>query len=202
MVEVLERGDIGFFYRPRVQPADAPVTTAGVQSFFLVLSTAHGTHRRIRIGRNRMHVKSGERLWARVERVGSLQRVLAGQLEPEEYTTKTRGERYQPAARPLGRGCYAFARHDDHIHFAYRVDLLEPDIPDELGIPESGTDIVLFERTAQEGAAWTTHGTPSLLDDEGTELVLVGVDGDPEHDLGIDVLASDDPAEVIERERG
>jgi len=197
MVEVLERGDIGFFYRPRVQPAEALVATSGVQSFFLVLSSAHGTHRRIRIGRKRMPVKAGERLWARVERVGSLQRVLGDQLEPEEYTTKTRGERYQPAARPLGRGCYAFARHDDHIHFAYRVDLLEPDLPEELGIPESGTDIVLFERPTRDSATWTTQGTPSLLDDEGTELVLVGVAGDPEHDLGIDVLEiakANDPA--------
>src|SRR6185503_18963655 len=127
MVEVLERGDIGFFYRPRVQPAEALVATSGVQSFFLVLSSAHGTHRRIRIGRKRMPVKAGERLWARVERVGSLQRVLG----------------------------------------------------EELGIPESGTDIVLFERPTRDSATWTTQGTPSLLDDEGTELVLVGVAGDP-----------------------
>ncbi|HEY0990978.1 MAG TPA: hypothetical protein VGD80_28185 [Kofleriaceae bacterium] len=195
MVEVLERGDISFFYRPRVQPADAPVapmTRPGVQSFFVVLSTAHGTHRRIRIGRKRMPVRSGERLWARVERVGSMQRVLADQLESEEYTTKTRGERYQPGARSLGRGCYAFARHDDHIHFAYRVDLLESDMPDDVTIPDAGSDVVLFEGDPQGSATWTTEGTPSLLDDEGAELVLVGVAGDPEHDLGIDVLATDD----------
>jgi hypothetical protein len=192
MVEVLERGDISFFYRPRVQPADAPVTAPGVQSFFLVLSAAHGIHRRVRVGRKRMPVAIRERLWARVERVGSLQRVLAGQLEPEEYTTKTRGERYQPGARPLGRGCYAFARHDDHIHLAYRVDLLEPDLPEDVAVPEAGTDIVLFERTPRASATWTTEGHPRLLDDEGAELVLVGVAGDPEHDLGIDVLATDD----------
>jgi hypothetical protein len=101
MVEVLERGDISFFYRPTVQPADAPATTFGVQSFFVVLSAAHGTHRRVRIGRKRMPAMPGERLWARVERVGSLQRVLADQLESEEYRTKTRGDRYQPGARPI-----------------------------------------------------------------------------------------------------
>src|ERR1044071_4898561 len=112
MVEVLERGDISFFFRPRVQPADAPPGTAtapGVQSFFFVLSTAGDRHRRVRVGRKRMPAAAGERLWARVERTGSLQRVLADQLEAEEYRTKTRGDRYQPGARPIGHSSYAFA---------------------------------------------------------------------------------------------
>ena len=193
MVEVLERGDISLFYRPRVQPAElppgGPVTEPGVQSFFLVLSAAHGIHRRVRIGRKRMPVAAGERLWARVERVGSLERVLADLLEAEEYTTKTRGDRYQPGAQPAGQGCYAFARHDDHIHLVYRIDRPEPDVPDEVRVPEAGTDIVLFERVPRGRATWTTEGEPALLDDEGAEIVIVGVTGDPEHDLGIDVLA-------------
>lgn len=196
MAEVLERGDIRFFYRPRVQPADAPATlpatAPGVQSLFLVLGTAHGVHRRVRVGRKRMPVVAGERLWARVERVGSLQHVLADQLEAEEYRTKTRGERYQPGARPIGQGCYAFARHDDHIHLVYRLDQHEDDVPDEVRVPEAGSDIVLFERVPRARAVWTTTGEPGLLDEEGAELVIVGVAGDPEHDLGIDVLAPGD----------
>src|ERR1051325_9923438 len=150
MVEVLERGDISFFFRPRVQPADAPAgsaTAPGVQRFFFVLSTAGDRHRRVRVGRKRMPAASGERLWARVERVGSLQRVLADQLEAEEYRTKTRGDRYQPGARPIGQGCYAFVRHGDHIHLVYRVEQLEPDVPDEVGVPEARSDLVLFERS-------------------------------------------------------
>jgi hypothetical protein len=194
MVEVLERGDISFFFRPRVQPADgpiAPATPPGVQSFFLVLSAAGGLHRRVRVGGMRMAVGSGERVWARVERVGSLQRVLADQLEAEEYQTKTRGDRYQPGARPIGHGCYAFARHDDHVHLVYRIDQFEPDVPDDVRVAEAGSDIVLFERSPRASAVWTTAGDPALLDDEGSELVIVGVAGgeEPDHDLGIDVLA-------------
>jgi hypothetical protein len=192
MADVLERGDIRFFFRPRVQPADAPLTASvtdpGVQSFFLVLSTAHGVHRRVRVGRKRMPVTAGERLWARVERVGTLQRVLADLLEAEEYRTKTRGERYQPGARPVGQGVYALVRHDDHIHLAYRLDLLEPDVPDEVRVPESGSDIVLFERGPEGGATWTTEGEPGLLDEEGAEIVIVGVAGEPGHELDDDVL--------------
>ncbi|HSR98553.1 MAG TPA: hypothetical protein VLM79_15955 [Kofleriaceae bacterium] len=194
MVDVLERGDISFFFRPRVQPADAPLTASvtdpGVQSFFLVLSTAHGLHRRVRVGRKRMPVAAGERLWARVERVGTLQRVLAGVLEAEEYATKTRGERYQPGARPIGQGAYALVRHDDHIHLAYRLDVLEPDVPDEARVPDSGNDIVLFERVPRERAVWTTEGEPDRLDEEGAEIVIVGVAGEPGHELDDDVLAA------------
>jgi hypothetical protein len=188
MVEILERGDLSCFFRPRVQPAEAPVTTLGVQSFFLVLSAAHGIHRRIRVGRKRMPVASGERLWARVERTGTLQHVLADQLEPEEYRTKTRGDRYQPGARPIAQGCYAFARHDDHVHLVYRLDRFEPEVPDEVRLPEAGNDLVLFERVPPSAAVWTTEGQPALLDEDGQEIVLVGVGDDPEHELGIDVL--------------
>ena len=188
MTAVLERGDITFFYRPSVQPADALVVEPGVQAFFIVLSSAQGIHRRVRIGRKRMPAPTGERLWARVERVGSLQRVLADQVEDEHYTTKTRGERYQPGARAIAQGCYAFVRHDDHVHLVYRVDQPEPDAPEELRPPAAMSHIVLFERVPRARAIWTTEGDPSLLDEEGYELVLVGVDDEPEQALGIDVL--------------
>jgi hypothetical protein len=188
MVEVLERGDITFFYRPAVQPAEGPATP-GVQSFFVVLGT-RGKHRRIRIGKKRMPSPSGERFWARVERVGSFQRVVGDQLESETYVTKTRGERFQAGARPIAQGCYAFVRHDDHTHLAYRVDepVLDPDVPDEVRPPDASSLIVLYERTPRTRATWTIAGDPEFLDEEGAELVLVGVDDEPERELGIEVL--------------
>jgi hypothetical protein len=173
-MEVRERGDISFFFRPSVQPADALETTLGVQSFFLVLSPAGGRHRRVRIGKKRLPSASGERFWARVERVGSLQRVLADQLEAEQYSTKTRGERYQPGARPIARGSYAFLAHEDHTHLVYQIEDREPDAPEELHVDDIGDYLVLFERIPRTRATWTSAGTPDLLDEEGAELVLVG----------------------------
>lgn len=70
MAHVLERGDVSFFWKPSVLPADAPpgtMTTAGVQSFFLVLSTGD-RHRRLRVGKKRLPAPTG---------VGSLADVLA-----------------------------------------------------------------------------------------------------------------------------
>jgi hypothetical protein len=188
-VEVLERGDIRFFYRPSVQPADALEVTSGVQSFFVVLGPAGSRdHRRVRIGRKRMPGPSGERFWARVERVGDLEHVIGGLVESERYTTKTRGERFQPGAQPIAFGCYAFVRHGDHVHLAYRVDHSEPDVPEEVHVADAGSFVVLFERPHRTTATWTTTGTPALLDEEGAELVLVGVDDEPERELGIELL--------------
>lgn len=189
MIEVLERGDIRFFYRPTVQPADPDAPhEPGVQSFFIVLSPAHGAHRRLRIGRKRMPAPTGERFWGRVERVGTLAYVLADQLEDEHYATKTRGERFQPGARALAQGCYAFVRHDDHTHLVYRIETREPEpAPDEVVVPDAASVLVLFERPRGR-ALWTTEGAPDSLDEPGAELVLVGVDDEPESELGIDVL--------------
>jgi hypothetical protein len=173
-MEVRERGDISFFFRPAVQAADARETTLGVQSFFLVLSPAGGAHRRVRIGKKRLPSASGERFWARVERVGSLQRVLADQLEAEHYSTKTRGERYQPGARPIARGSYAFLGHEDHTHLVYQIDAREDDAPEELHLDDLGDYLVLFERTPRTRATWTAVGAPAQLDEEGAELVFVG----------------------------
>ncbi|HTL39087.1 MAG TPA: hypothetical protein VL326_38420 [Kofleriaceae bacterium] len=185
--EVLERGDISVFFRPAVQSADALVIELGVQSFFFVLSSERGTHRRVRVGRKRMP-NSGERLWARVERVGSLNRALGDLMEDEVYSTKTRGERYQPAARAIGQGCYAFVRHGDHIHLAYRIEQFEPDAPDEVRPTEAASHVVLFEKVPRGRATWTTVGEPTMLDEEGAELVLVGDEEEPERELGIEVL--------------
>jgi hypothetical protein len=158
-----------------VQPAEADNVELGVQSLFAILSPEGGRdHRRLRIGRKRMPATPKDRFWAKIERVGTLQRVLGGKLEPDFYTTKTRGERYQPAARPIAHGSYELARHGDHTHLSYQVEPFAfEDAPDEIAVAESGSHVVLFEATAGK-AKWTAQGQVSQLDEEGAELVLVG----------------------------
>jgi hypothetical protein len=174
--EVLEHGDVQFFYRPTVQPADAERFTLGVQSLFLILSPANRRiHRRLRIGKKRMPARPRDRFWARVERVGSLQRVLGDELEPDVYVTKTRGERYQPAARPIALGTYELVRHEDHVHLRYRAERVEfVELPEELQLPESGDHLVLFKRIPTGRAIWTHEGNVAQLDHEDAQIVLVG----------------------------
>lgn len=172
---VLETGDLQFFFQPKAQAADAEQFELGVQSLFAILSPASGVHRRLRIGRKRMPTSARERFWCRIERVGSLDRVLGGKLEAEYYSTKTRGERYQPAARPIAQGTYSLIGHDDHIHFTYEVEPFGfEDAPDELAVPAEGDHLMLFKAGPDAKATWSPRGSSDRLDREGEQLVLVG----------------------------
>jgi hypothetical protein len=185
---VLEHGDVQFVFQPTVQPADAREVELGIQAFFMILSPAgRPTHRRVRVGRKRMPATARERFWARVERVGSLQRVLGDMLEDEHYATKTRGDRYQPGARPIAHGTYELVQHEDHVHLRYQVEPFGfEEAPEEIQLAEQGDHVVLFKRPPEGGAVWTHTGSIEQLDLEGAELVLVG----PGH------TARDSPAEL------
>jgi hypothetical protein len=156
LIEVLERGDVMFLYRPTVQAADAREVEPGVQSFFLVMAPAgRRLHRRVRVGRKRMPPPRA-RFWARVERVGSLQQVLGDQLEDERYQTKTRGERFQPGARLIAQGSYAIVRHGDHCHFAYRVEAHDGD---SLAALVRASDGAVGSHPPHSPGAHGTHGS-------------------------------------------
>lgn len=176
MTRVLEHGDVQFFFRPSVQAVEAEQHRLGVQSFFLILSPAGGhVHRRVRVGKKRMPARPRERFWARVERVGSMQRVLGDVVEDEQYSTRTRGERYQPGARPIARGSYAFVQHDDHVDFEYEVEPFAfEDAPDEIFVEAKARHLVLFENRGAGKAVWTPDGSIDDLAYEGAELVLAG----------------------------
>jgi hypothetical protein len=171
MIEVIERGDITFFIRPRVQDADTespvPVRVDGIQAFFMVLG-AGARFRRVKVGKKALPSRRGQRSWAEVQRVGSLERVVRDQLEGETYTTKTRGERYQPPARAIAQGEYALVFHDDHTHLVYRVDPggEYDELARELLPGERGSFVLLFK--ARSGrAVWSTDGyAPDVLDTE------------------------------------
>ena len=170
MSRVLEQGDIQFWFRPTVQPAEADHYELGVQSLFAIMCPAGGAKRRLRIGRKRMPASSRDRFWVQVERVGTLQHVLGDIAEAERYSTKTRGERYQPAARLVASGTYEIVQEEDHVRLSYRLDHVEDDDAPPV---DDASHLVLFEATAGS-ATWTTTGDIHALDEEGAEIVLVG----------------------------
>jgi hypothetical protein len=192
VIDVLERGDIAFFYRPTVRAAGAPPGPdgGGVQRFFFVLIPADGPARRLRVGRKRLPSRPGQRFWVEIERVGSLDDVLVDQLEDDHYTTRTRGERYQPGARPVAQGCYAFVRHGDHCHLAYRIDRAEPadEVPEDVRVPDAASYVVLTKAAPGSSATWTASGVAGLPDRRGAQLVLAGAVDEPEGTLGVDIL--------------
>jgi hypothetical protein len=213
MAQVLERGDIYFVYRPRVEEE----TVEGfedVQRTYMILSPrARGRHRLIVLGQKRLPEArdGGQRVWGFVDKVGRRPEEVEDQLERVVYGTKTRGTREQPAARPAGEGVYAIVRHEDHTHLAYALELprqpgavqealriepegsyvlsvKNPEAPSPPGVGLPAERRAAFPAELQRvfhGRRFAEADPPELLDHEGAEVLLVGTDEDVSEDLGI-----------------
>jgi hypothetical protein len=226
-VETLERGDIYFFYRPRVERED-PGGRGDVQNLHLVLSPdGKRSYRLINVGRDKLpdpSRKGRARFWCFVEMATGKPRELVDALGPETYQTKTRGERHQPAARPAGEGVYQIVRHGDHTHLVYALEL--PDEPgevqQELGIEPEASYILsvknpdaptpegagLPDRARAEyprelsdrfrGRKFADVDPPDFLDHAGAELLLVAASADVEAELGLHLDTEDEDASSAE----
>ena len=216
-VEVTERGNIYFFYRPAVG-AETPQGLVDVQRFHLVLSPeASGLLRLLTIGKKRLPdpEDSGQRFWGFVKKVtddpGELARELGGGRDERDGRTRT-------PARPAGEGVYALAVHGNHTHLLYALEL--PEEPDEvqreLHIVKEGSYLLSVKNP--EAASPPSAGLeeerkagyppelqerfgdrrfigvhpPAFLDHEGAEVLLMGSAEDPGEELGIELDPEDE----------
>jgi hypothetical protein len=213
VAEVLERGNIYFVYRPKVEQTSA-AGLEDVQRFFLIVSPfGKARYRLLVIGRKRLPAITAdqERNWAFVQKVAGEPEDIEDELDQMTYSTATRGERHLAPARPAGEGVYAIARHDDHTHLAFALELPERpgDVQKELNIPREGSYIITVKNPdagAPPGAGLSEedraelperlrerfHGRrfipvdpPDFLDREGAEFVLIGADEDVFEELGV-----------------
>lgn len=215
-VETLERGNIYFLYRPKVEEED-PESLSDVQRFYMVLSPEDSKKFRLAIvGRKRLPdpEKSGKaKNWGFVDMVRNSPDSIRDALKGEEYKTKTRGERHEPAARPMGEGVYRILRHGDHTHLAYALELpkkpkevqKEAQIEDEASYiisiknPEAGSpraaglseerkaEYPKYLREQFQGRKFADADPPAFLDKEGTEFLLVSAAEDIEEELGVEM---------------
>lgn len=216
MANVLERGDIFFLYRPKVQ-TEAVHGLEDVQRFYIVLKpSGRELYRRIVIGRKYLSdIEDKERNWGFVDKVMRSPEELDEDLDPHVYRTRTRGERWQPAARPAGEGVYAIVLHDNHTHLAYKLELPRKtgEAQEELNI-ESEASFVITVKNPEAGSPPATGLTdsqtpfypqhlqerfrgrrfidvdpPEFLDYEGSEMVLIGASQEAQKDLGVALRA-------------
>jgi hypothetical protein len=204
--DVLEQGDIFFFYRPRVGEEN-PEDEADLERFFLILHPLHEpVYRLILLGKKRLPPKGkgGERFWGLVDRVVGDAEKARQALGEETYETKTRGRRTRPAARPAGEGVYALAHHGDHVHLAYSLELPSRAGPvqKDLGIEEEASFILnvknpeaverperpVYPPRLQEkfhGRKFLPADSAEFLNLEKTELLFIAVRRAVEKELGI-----------------
>lgn len=211
--DVLERGNIYFFYRPRVEQVSAQ-SIEEIQRFFIILSP-HGRrrYRLIVVGRKKLpEVESHrDRGWGFVGKVSQRAEDIENDLAAVEYSTRTSGERHLAPARPAGEGVYALVRHGDHTHLAFALELPEHpgEVQHDLNIPEEGSYIIAVKNPEQpappgvglaedeqpelplrlqerfHGRRFVPVDPPAFLDQEGSEILLIGAGEDVSQELGI-----------------
>ena len=137
--QILETGNIAFFYRPKMEVLHPKSPDDLERAFFMLFPddqthhknrlfiVAHGTFPKIVPGA----ALPEERTWAFVDDVShdprsivdALEKTIPGPPEPS-------GQRARPWARIAGDGRYALARHEDHTHLVYFLH--EPQKPGEV----------------------------------------------------------------------
>jgi hypothetical protein len=217
-VQPLEKGDIYFFYRPRVQEKEPEGWSDG-QRFYMVLSTAD-RYRLLVIGHKKLPQlqASGRRQhWGFVDMVRQDPKAITDELSATEYDTKTRGQWHQPGARPAGEGVYEILRHGDHTHLVFELELPdEPGLvqeasyiisvknpqvggPQAAGLPgEDEVEFPTYLMDVFQGHRFANVDPPDFLDHEGTEFVLISASGDIDKELGIELDAEKETLETAE----
>jgi hypothetical protein len=220
--DVLERGDIFFFYRPDAA-GSPPGGLLDVNCFHLVpRPECGGVLRYITVGKKKLPEAGGDgRHWGFVDGVfrepEGLRQALDGTVAGAE------GGPGRAAAVPAGEGVYALARHGRNTVLAYALEL--PEEPGEvqrafhiarrgrltLAIknPEAGSPagVGLDEDRRAEfpdglrerfgDRKWIGADPPAFLDHEGAELILIAGD-DAGPDLGLEPQPEDErSAEVF-----
>src|SRR5437016_13830969 len=92
--EIVEKGDIYFAYRPRVQENEAE-GLEDVQRFFMVLKPQGGAPFRLAVlGRKRLPEEDRhERIWGFIDKIAKSGSAIEAEFKEYHYDTKTRGER-------------------------------------------------------------------------------------------------------------
>jgi hypothetical protein len=118
-VDVLESGNVYFFFRPEVEEAAEKLEEA--QRMFVVLAPEEPHRYRLLVIRRRSFSQESEidRTSGFVDAVSGEPKCVEDRLAPEAHQRKITGESHLPALRPIGEGVYRIIRHDDHTHFAY-----------------------------------------------------------------------------------
>lgn len=131
--DVVEQGDIFFFYRSKVG-AEEVSDTGDVQRFYMLTASENGDQYRLFVlGRKQLpeivegKSTSEERNWALNTLTTNNPEDIGKELLAAEYETETKGKRRVAAAAPAGEGKYAIVKHDNHTELAYTLEL--PEIP-------------------------------------------------------------------------
>ena len=219
--KIVEKGDIYFAYRPRIEEHEAD-SLKDVQRFYMVMKPEGQARFRVAVlGRKRLpEAGRHERIWGFIESIAKQGSAVENEFREHEYETKTRGERTLPPVRPAGEGVYALIQRGRNLHLTYELELPEkpgevqqelnierqaayilsirnPGTPSPPGAGLPGREEAHYPKPLQQefrGRRFASED-PRLLDYEGAEFILVGARTDPERAYDIDIQAEHETAD-------
>lgn len=209
----LEKGNIYFFYRPRVNTED-PDDLGDIRRLYMILSPEGKDRFRIAvIGRKKLpdpQARGRKRYWGFIQTVTGSANTVKKELSEKSYQTKTRGKRHEPAARPAGEGVYRILAHGDHTHLVYALELpRQPgEAQEELHIEDQASYIISIKNPAKGSPSQAglsseqkaelpqslrkifgdrrfADAEPKLLDHSGMEFLLISAAHDVQKELDI-----------------
>ncbi len=221
-VNVTERGDLFFLYRP-YEDRYEPGGLLDIRRFYMVLHPqGQERFRLIAIGKKKLpgFDDSVQRHWGFLDGVFRTPEELRQAAAGIPLFIGSNGENLRPA----GEGVYALVLHGNHTHLAYVLEL--PLIPGEVqeafNIKPEGRFVIAVknpEATSPAGVGleverqpdfprelsarfgdrrWVSVDPPDFLDYEGAELVLIGGRDDLGEDLGIGLTAHPEDEETAQ----
>jgi len=148
--DMLEYGDIYFFYRPKVASEEVN-SIDDVRRFFMITAPEEGKqdekkknlYRLFVIGKKSLpdirksEARASERYWARVGGIFEDPIELTKELLSDEF-------RKGDTARPVGEGKYAIVKHQNHGELAYILELPKDpgEAQKELGIEKEASYVI------------------------------------------------------------
>lgn len=210
----LEKGNIYFLYRPKVEgeqePEAKPENMEDIQRFYMVLQPQHGkSFRLLLLGKKRLpDIKGHEKEWARIEFVTSQRQEFLNGLKEQHYKTKTRGERTLPETRAAGEGVYGIVASGRQTYLVYALELPkhQGEVQEELNLDPEASFVISVKN---QEIAGVQGGKPAdfpkslqalfndrrfiplektdFLDYPNAELLLIGASADVSKKLGIDL---------------
>jgi Protein of unknown function (DUF2795) len=132
--QIIEQGDIFFFYRAKVGIQEVS-SVEDVQRFYMATAPEgkKAKYRLFVVGRKQLpdiekaKATSEERNWALNILTSDNPEDIRKELLAAEYETETRGKRRMAGAVPAGEGKYSIVEHENHTELAYVLEL--PEVP-------------------------------------------------------------------------
>jgi hypothetical protein len=156
-ISILGKGNIYFFYRPKIEHAEAH-QLEDVQRFFMVLKPETiDRYTLIIVGKKRLPKEEETKSnFAFIEKTFKKTEDLSEAFKAQEYSTSTRGKRKLAPVRAVGEGQFALVHHEQHSHLIYQLRAPEKagHVQEDFHLEEKGDYIISVKNPEQPSPSY------------------------------------------------